>query len=319
MAGGAKGEMKGRTRLRDFLRYLRYLPRRDKIVLRRRSRGLGDNLMISLVAREIKKHYPQKAVIVETEWPELFRGNPNVDLVLVGKVAPWYHKVRYRIEAGTTVHMLDQLVRGLPFPLGDWERRVDLFLEEERYADLERELPADYIAICPQGKRSFSSNRKEWGSEKFQRLVDSMPDQSFVQVGGGRDDLLRGVVDRRGLDVLASAFVLKRARTAVVLEGGLMHVCNAVGTPAVVIYGGLVRPEITSYPTQLAVVCAPPCSPCFTSERSLRPCEHLSCLEAITPELVRDPLQQRRYESGGGGRVEAVFPGPSSLREREEG
>lgn len=288
---------------KELFKYLRFALFKRKIVLRKGSAALGDNLIISFLAREIKKNYPYLFVVVETNWPELFKGNKNVDLVLNGKTAPFYHKVKYRIDENTTIHMLDQLIAGLPMEIGKWTRKVDVFLDDADYPEVQRQLSPKYIVICPEGKGKFSANRKEWGWENFQRLVDSLHEWSFIQIGLKKDKLLDGVKDFRGVDILTAAYILKKAVTAVVLEGGLMHLCNAVGTPAIVIYGGIVKPEVSSYDSNLAVVSTPPCSPCFTSERTLTPCLTMDCMKNISPELIRDLILEERYLAGGIVRV----------------
>jgi ADP-heptose:LPS heptosyltransferase len=286
-------------RVRESLRYLPYLGRPGTVVLRRCSRGLGDNLMLSLLAREIKRVYPSRRVVVETEYPDLFRNNPNVDLVLCGKVAPFYVKPKYVLDRTTRTHILDQLVAALGLPLEGWEKRLDLFLEERRFRDVEAELPADFIVICSQGKGTFAANRKEWGVDRFQELIDSMPGETFVQIGLGSDVALRGAVDLRGRDVLTSAFALKRARTAVFTEGGWGHVASAVGARAVVLLGGIIDPAAIAYPTNLTVVCQPGCGPCFTSGEAMEACPTMECMKRISPAFVRQLLVEKRYLHGG--------------------
>lgn len=285
-------------KLRDFLSYAPFALR-DTFVLRRFSRALGDNLMLSMLAREVRRHYPGKKIVVETNWPELFLHNPHVDLALRHKVA-WAHcKPTYRIEEGHPEHVLDQLAGSLSLPIPSWERRLDFYPSGEELRTVSARLPSDYLVVCPEGKREFASNRKEWGLACFQELVDSMPGRRFVQIGVAAHGLLRGAVDFRGRTIRECAAAIRLAKAAVLLEGGLMHICHAVRTPAVILFGGYVRPEVVGYPELLSVASAPSCSPCCRSHAKQGDCADHVCMEAIAPSAVRAFLEEEAFRRGG--------------------
>lgn len=273
--------------LKDFARAAPLLARPGTVVLRRFSRALGDNLMLSHLAREWKRCRPGSRVVLETNWPELFQGNPNVDLAVRSKVALRYRRPGYRIERETRTHILDQLAESVGLP-PTAERRVEMFLTPAEVEAATRGLPQPYVAVCPVGKRTVAGNRKDWGVERFQAVVDQCPGVDFVQIGSPADPLLRGVADRRGLPIRVSAAVLAGARRALVLEGGLMHLAQAVGTPAVVIYGGTVAPEVSAYPEHTNLVVRAPCGPCFRSHGRLEDCRTMACMQRISPGLVCD-------------------------------
>lgn len=248
--------------------------------------------MLTHVAREVRRQRPGVAVVVETNWPELFRNNPNVAVAVSNKVAPRYVRPSYRIEERTREHVLDQLIKsvGLP-PRG--ERRVEVFLSREEILRATAELPRRYSVVCPVGKRTVAGNRKDWGVDRFQQVVLAAEGKRFVQVGSAADPLLEGVIDRRGLPVRESAAVLAGAETALLLEGGLMHLAAAVNTRAVVIYGGAVAPEVSAYPDHLNIVVRAPCGPCFRSHGRLPDCQRRGCMDRISPDLVLDLLMGR--------------------------
>ena len=66
-----------------------FLLSRKSIILRRSSGVFGDNLILSFLAREINKKYPDMIIGIETDRPELFLGNPHID-----KVYSDYEKIR---------------------------------------------------------------------------------------------------------------------------------------------------------------------------------------------------------------------------------
>lgn len=84
-------------------------------------------------------------------------------------------------------------------------------------------------------------------------------------------------------------------------EGGIHHIAAAVGTPAVVICGGFIRPEWTGYDGQVAVTNRMDCSDaCYNTN----PCGRgdLACWRNITaPEVIEAglKLQEVRREHIG--------------------
>ena len=102
-----------------------------------------------------------------------------------------------------------------------------------------------------------------------------------------------GVQTVEGIDVIRTSdfrmacAVMAHARAAVLPEGGLHHAAAAVGTSAVVIYGGYISPEQTGYTLHHNLFTGG--VPCGMRQ----PCSH--CIEAmskITPELVMRNLME---------------------------
>jgi ADP-heptose:LPS heptosyltransferase len=278
--------------VKEFFKYLPLLLKKDKIILRRISSALGDNLFLSFLAREIKSVSPQTVVAVETRWPELFAENPFIDVVLSEKVAIRYRKIRYVIERRTADHILDQMIRQLPFPIKKWDRTLDLYFGENEFSRLRLRLPENYIVLNPQGKQSHSANRKEWGQDNFQAVRDLLPDYEFVQIGPRDTPLLENTFDFRATGIRESAFIIGRALTGVFLEGGLMHVANAVDRPCVIVYGGAVLPVVTGYEMHVNIFSRPCCSPCVTSHEKMNDCGPMICMQQIRPELVAEAVKQ---------------------------
>ncbi len=278
----------------NYVRLAYYIIRPKTIILRRFSRGLGDNIMLSMLLPGIRAKYPLHKIIVETPWPALFIGNPNIDwvtdlhIVTTGK----HLKPRYRVTPSTKESIYKQLGQSIG---GIETRRPEVFLSNDELDSVRLGLPSSYIVVCPIGKMGLTANRKEWGVERFQQLCELLKAFAIVQVGNQADPLLSGVIDRRGLDIRETAAVLKHARLFIGLEGGLMHLSEAVGVRAAIIYGGFILPEISAYKDQLTFYHRSPCSPCFDSNRMLPPCESMECMEPITPSVVFDALRMKGW------------------------
>ena len=274
------------------------------IVLRRSSGALGDNLMLSFLAREIKNQYPHFKVIVETERPELFQNNPYIDKVVVGKLAVRYYKMNYQINPQVQTHILDQLINALPIKISEWHRKLDLFLAQKELKETKKMVPQRFVAIGAAGKQTFASNRKEWSFDKFAELRTKLSGYKIVQLGGPDDPLLPDVVDHRGLDIRTTAAIIYLAETGLFLEGGLMHLANAVAKPCVIIFGGALDPEITGYETNINIATKPHCSPCFTSHQAMDTCQTMECMKAISVDTVFQAVNELIATAEKSGKLE---------------
>ena len=275
----------------EYLRLLYYLIRPRTLFIRRISNALGDNLLLSVLLPGIRKKWPQYKVVVETPLPELFWHNPHVDWVTTKhlKTVRRHIKPKYRVITGTespiTAQMRSYIGLHNPFPPQIFLIRRELDAARQRFG-------GSYIAVCPSSKTRFAANRKEWGINNFQKLIDLFGKHRFVQVGLAEDPLLTGVVDARGLPVRQSAAVIANADLFVGLEGGLMHLAKAVGTKSVIIYGGYVRPEISCYHDNLNIYSPVHCSPCYSSEKASSECPTMECMRQIRPEDVYGKIKE---------------------------
>ena len=77
-------------------------------------------------------------------------------------------------------------------------------------------------------------------------------------------------------------------KLVVCAEGGISHIAKAVGTPAIVIYGGFANPEWNGYADQVNIVSRPECSYCYNSY----PCKgDYKCLTGISAEYVKETVK----------------------------
>lgn len=265
------------------------------ITLRRLSGALGDNLMLSFLAREIKKAYPGKRVILETQWPALFENNPHVDKVVKGKKAKlFYLKPKYRLPIASNKNILIQLGEAIGLNCDNASLSVELFLSDEEIEIMRKQLPERFVALSPSSKQTFAANRRTWDFENFQQVVNGMPETTFVQIGTPDDPLLERVLDFRtiGYPIRASAAILHLASAGLFHDGGLMHLANSVSRKSVIVFGGAIHPDAGGYPDNINLFTPIECGPCFTSDRPMPPCEPMTCMKAITPEHVIRSLQK---------------------------
>lgn len=93
-----------------------------------------------------------------------------------------------------------------------------------------------------------SAKNKDWGTHKYQAVADYLIrggcEVIQFEVGPVR---LKNVMHVRTKDFRHSMVVVQKAMLVVTPEGGLHHGAAAVGTQAVVLFGGWIPPEATGY------------------------------------------------------------------------
>lgn len=279
----------------DYIKLLYYLCHPKSIFVRWISHAMGDNLLLSVILPELRNKYPNRKIIVETKFPTLFLNNPYVDWVTDKhlKTTSKFIKPKYRIFEDTSKSIYQQI---LEYISDKKEGYPELYLTQNEIEKFKEE--SDFFAIAPSGKQAFSANRKEWGFEKFQELVSRIKeskDYQIVQIGAKDDELLKGVIDRRGLAIRESATVIHNSVAFIGLEGGLMHLARAVNKDSVIIYGGFINPKTSQYDNNLNAVNLVECSPCFTSEKPLTNCETMHCMSEISSESVFEQINKKYF------------------------
>lgn len=264
----------------DYLKLFYYLLRPRTIFLRWTSHALGDNLLLSMLLPDLRKIKPDHKIIVETKFPELFINNPYPDWVTSTHFSTTkkFIKPKYTVNRTTSRSIFCQMMNYIGI--------TDNCLPEFYLSNVEIEAakaayPPPYLVIAPVGKTKFSANRKEWGHDKFQQLVQLLNDRTVLQVGMPSDPLLDGVIDTRFIDIRKTAAIISNAVLFIGLEGGLMHLARSVATPAVIVYGGYIKPEISGYSLNANIATNESCSPCYDSNQRQTECDHMSCMKKI--------------------------------------
>jgi hypothetical protein len=276
-------------------------------ILARTSIGLGDNLLLSAVARELVTSNLSDNNLVLTAFPELFLGNPHVHRTIrvrgdrataflahrlprLAKFLPVnYHYIAYE-PVPFREHPIRIICRRVHPRMADPQIKVDFFLKasEGRWA---REILGTGPTLALQaGGVAYYTRNKAWFPQRFQELARRLQGKyQMIQLGAADDPPILGAMDFRGKTSLRQAAALLSAcRAAILQEGFLSHLANAVGTPAVIILGGFNHPAI-SYPDQLPLATEMACAPCFLTT----PCPlGRECLRRITVSQVLAALEE---------------------------
>jgi ADP-heptose:LPS heptosyltransferase len=302
-------------RIKEYLIHISYLIRPHTVFIQRGSKAIGDNLLLSGVLPFIHAKYPKYKIIVETNLPELFENNPYVSWVTTLRYTKTckHLKPQYHYDAQTDQPLYSQLLesiklQGMAIP--------ELYLSETEKEEVGNAYPFRYIVIAPFAKQTFAANRKDWDSNNFQEIIDSMPEYKFIQVGSPHDALLQNVIDGRGLNAISGKPALTQEKAAslfkdgrpitirgtaaiiwnsllfVGLEGGLMHVARSVNKVSIIVYSGFVKPAVSGYPENVNLYSDYDCAPCGHSNAPHTDCEDKKCTNSITPEMVINSIKK---------------------------
>ena len=157
------------------------------------------------------------------------------------------------------------------------------------------------VAIHP-GSGGYSLARR-WDPERFARVADALVERHgarIVLVGAPADgvsqvaSLMRSeAVNLEGKTTLGQlAAILKRCDLFIGADSGVMHLAAAVGTPLVAIFGPSNHRAWGPWPRDgrhIILRADLPCSPCSYVGFSVgqrEGCEAMTCMKAVTPEMV---------------------------------
>lgn len=209
--------------------------------------GWGDELMVTGRAREAQARDPRKVKVIyeKTRWHEAWLNNPRIASadeegdfqILYGRV----NGLRPYIESKRGDRWTWRPYRP---PVGE------LYLSEAELAFGAKHVGR--IIIEPNVKAGPGTN-KDWGWSRWADLAMKLRwifGAKVAQLGPTGTRVMPGVEWIQTFDMRLAAAVLRTAEAVVVPEGGMHHICAAVGTPAVVIFGGFISPEVTGYESQ---------------------------------------------------------------------
>lgn len=171
---------------------------------------------------------------------------------------------------------------------------LDLFLPHDIPVELEEN--KNYIGICP-GAQHFT---KRYPLEYHLELIDRLINSGYKPVlFGGKSDRqlcakikehVKDVIDlSTDDDLLRIAANMKKCRTVICNDSGLMHTAAALRLPVIAIFGSTVK-EFGFAPYGVESVLIEnenlECRPCSHIGKEKCPKKHFDCMLQITPEIV---------------------------------
>lgn len=267
------------------------------------GQAAGDDLMCTAVVDALVESGTHPVWMMSGR-PDLFRHNPTVthvapydeglayalSLLGVRRIRLRYHD--YVPAEDRSIAPNDHIIRLMARRAGVDERvRITprLYLDAEE-RDAGRIAPRQIAIQSSARGAGMPIGNKEWGPERFQAVVDALRgDFTFVQIGLPTDPLLCGVVDRRGVGIRPSSAIVAASEMFVGLVSLFMHVAKAVGTRAIIVYGGREHPSQSGYEDNVNLYTPMDCAPCWLWNT----CPYdRECLRRIEPAHVVDAIRR---------------------------
>jgi len=271
--------------------------------------GIGDELLLTAVAHEMKKRNPGiKIWQVSHSQPLLFN---NPDYHRTFSFDDWQLRyafllTRQRIRLSYSVevipaeleippdeHILARLCRKAGIR-GEIALRPYIYLTDEEKR--RGKIGDRYIVVQNVGHSTHETfmNNKKWYPERMQEVVNLLKKKysplDVVLLGGESDIALENVVDLRGKTSLReSAAILANAVCFVGTSGFLKHLARAVGVRSVIIYGGREHSHQTGYICNENMDSFVECSPCWRWNT----CDYdKKCMQMISTQHVVDAFER---------------------------
>jgi ADP-heptose:LPS heptosyltransferase len=209
-----------------------------------RAGALGDVILATGIVRELNKfHSGQCSIDVATEYPEVFKNNPYVNLVINKSSVNQseYDQVIdldlcYEMEPNQ--HVLDAYSKKV-FGIANFNVSPELFLEEE-HTTLPK-IDAPYVVVHMRNHYWPSRNLPQ---EFWVPLISNIlakTNYTVVQIGSGQDLAFGGLGDRLintvgKLGLHQSHALIGQARAFVGADAGALHIAACTQTPILAMY-----------------------------------------------------------------------------------
>lgn len=185
---------------------------------------------------------------------------------------------------------LTDMTLGLPHDLIE----VGIFLNDERF-----DIPSsggagvgdDFILVNNGVDVIHKGMRQTKCWERWDELIPLLA-QKVVQVGTLNDPPINGAIDLRGQTNLRQlVYLIKKAKTIIITEGGIMHLAYAAKNPNVIVLGGPTQGPLFEYPGHKWVT-SYVCGDCWSSTpdwyaRCPKGVDAV-CMKTISPQRVAD-------------------------------
>ena len=276
-------------------------------------RTLGDVIVSTTIARELKKEFPSSKLHFVTNKPydELLKNNPDIDFIMASDA--WtidslfiemssgkYDKVflPYQVRRECNIwhqeeetrhqHLLDFYWNRMGMHRMITDRECYLYPSEQDYAKAADMVSFDVPRIAIHATTGVET--KDW--PYFAELVETLRLLGYgcLQVGSDKDKKIQGAIDFRGkMSLLELAAFLSKCSAFVGLDSGISYMADAMKTPTIVIQGS--TNPVTSGPISSRVIHL------FAKETGYQDCQTVRChqncrheVNCITKIKVKDVI-----------------------------
>lgn len=281
--------------------------------------GIGDELLLTIVAHELKKRNSKLKIWQVSHSVELLYYNPDYTRVFTwdylplrfsnllnsrrckidGYARPIEHGEEYMPPKEHIVSIMCRKagIKG-QILLKPW-----IFLTQEEKEKGERFEGSMVVNYPGESSYAHMKNNKLWDIKRFEKVLEIIGSggldgqkHTIIQVGGLNDPLLKGVIDLRGKTTLReSAAILYFSEFFLGFVGFLMHLARAVDCRSIIIYGGLEHSWQSGYSCNENINSLIDCAPCW----KLNYCDrNRECMNTIQVNEVLQAVEKLLKRKG---------------------
>lgn len=289
-----------RTRWGSYLKTKKF---HNAILARIPSIGIGDVVCATSVVSAIKRDHPASRLVVETNFPDIFLNNPNVDQVRTNgpddgfdrviRLAPDYKKP-------APIHTLCADIAATTVDDG----RPQLFLSDEERTWAREMLGClnafDSIAVLAPVSSRQEWQGRNWNIHEAKRLVPLLHDRGIgvIEVGQGADGCECADLNLANKTSLRQLFaIIEAADLFIGIDSLPLHVAQAFKKPILALFGAtkpvsrivdfcgvsiVRRDDLPCIACYQRIPGGPGINKCYRGDQA--------CMQTITAEMVEEKL-----------------------------
>jgi ADP-heptose:LPS heptosyltransferase len=290
-------------------RWEHYLKARrfDYPIIIKRTYAIGDVILTTPIIRAIKQSNPLSPIFVQTNYPEVFANNPDVQQAakeIPSQPDALVVDLDNSYESMPQTHIVDayhakakEVVRGMGKP------ELKTFLHPSKQ-DLawarnakERFAPTQKLVLINADPSDWPG--KQWGADNFLQIAKWLQSQGFVvaTIGTKTHYSWNGVIDLVGMtSLLQLAALCTEAALVVTTDSMPLHVAQAMGAPVACVYGATNARFIATQGSKHSAAEADPKISCAGSRhrsvgQTFVPCSP-ECIQSVTVDDVKKAIER---------------------------
>ena len=222
--------------------------------------GYGDDIMATGEVKNFKKKFPNYKFLIgngsKIFSSEIFNGNNlilqkneinNNDKIKWIENYPGHRPYRkYNNLTNKYKYIWDYSFKATPGEI--FFNKAEILFSKNIIFQIKKKTNKKLIFVEPNVKKKRGSQNRDWGFEKWQKLVDNLKNNyQFVQTTYGNQKKLNNVINIHNINFKFACSIISKMDLFIGTEGGFHHASAALNINAVVIFGGFIDPKITGY------------------------------------------------------------------------
>lgn len=286
------------TMERVWSHYLR-IRRTDHAILIRRKHAIGDVLLTTPIIRALHEAKPRCPILVETDFPDIFERNPCVTQAAKRIIPPQNCQIiELNYENETEAHYVEAYARCAGISLES--KQLEMHPGTQDIAEAGRLLVrVGRWATIHAGATTWPG--RNWPIESMRQIADWLLKRGWniALLNQHRDPsyAIPCTLDLRGkLSLQQMAAVQKYCSLFVGQDSLPLHVAQAMGVPAVGIFGATLPQYVMTDGSPWKAVCADPSIPCAGERHRVKgavyvPCNG-ECIRSVRTEDIKKAIEE---------------------------